>query len=68
MRTNEKQRVHNTLTVCNIMIANVATDIFGVSGSSIINSLIEGKELTNDDLSRWLRVSFAIKCRNLLKL
>lgn len=67
MRTSEKQRVHNTLTVCNIMIANVATDIFGVSGSSIINSLIEGKELTPDDLSKMVKGKLREKIPELIK-
>jgi transposase len=67
MRTSEKQRVYNTLTVCNIMIANVASDIFGVSGSSIINSLIEGKELTHDDLSSMVKGKFREKVPELVK-
>jgi len=52
MRTSEKQRVHNTLTVCNIMLSNVASDVFGVSGKAIISSLLAGEELDEDKLAK----------------
>jgi len=44
MRTSEKDRAHNILEVCNIKLASVATDIFGVSGMAMMNALIEKQE------------------------
>jgi len=44
MRTSEKDRAHNILEVCNIKLSCVATDIFGVSGMAIMESLIEKTE------------------------
>lgn len=44
MRTSEKDRAHNILESCNIKLASVATDIFGVSGMAMINALIENQE------------------------
>jgi transposase len=44
MRTSEKDRAHNVLEVCNIKLASVATDIFGVSGMAMMNALIEKQE------------------------
>lgn len=35
MRTAEKNRIQNSLIVCNIMISSVATDTFGKSGMAI---------------------------------
>jgi transposase len=48
MRSAEKNRVQNSLTVCNIMISSVATDTFGKSGIAIINALLSGEDLTED--------------------
>ena len=48
MRSAEKNRVQNSLTVCNIMISSVATDTFGMSGLAIINALLLGEEITED--------------------
>lgn len=50
-RSAEKSRIHNILTVCNIMLSSVATDIFGKSGMNIMNALLEFKDLDDDDVS-----------------
>lgn len=50
-RAAEKSRIHNILTVCNIMLSSVATDIFGKSGMNIINSLVLDEEMDKDTLS-----------------
>lgn len=50
MRSAEKNRVQNSLIVCNIMISSVATDTFGKSGMAIINALLADQELTEDIL------------------
>lgn len=39
----EKNRIQKVLEDANIKLSSVATDIFGVSGSDIINELIKGK-------------------------
>lgn len=44
MRTSEKDRAHNILEACNIKLSCVATDIFGVSGTLIMNALINQSE------------------------
>jgi len=50
MRSAEKNRVQNSLTVCNIMLSSVASDTFGKSGMAIINALLLEEELTEDVL------------------
>lgn len=50
MRSSEKNRVQNSLIVCNIMLSSVATDTFGKSGMAIINALLDDQELTEDML------------------
>lgn len=50
-RSAEKSRIHNILTVCNIMLSSVATDIFGKSGINIINALLQYQELDEETLS-----------------
>jgi len=47
MRTSEKDRAHNILEVCNIKLASVATDIFGVSGMAMMKALIGKTEDAN---------------------
>lgn len=41
-RTNIGNRIQKTLEDANIKIASVATDIFGVSGRSILSAIVEG--------------------------
>ena len=50
-RSAEKSRIHNILTVCNIMLSSVATDIFGKSGINILNALLHYQELDEEALS-----------------
>lgn len=50
MRSSEKNRVQNSLIVCNIMLSSVASDTFGKSGMAIINALLTKDELTEDML------------------
>ena len=50
-RSSEKSRIHNILTVCNLMLSSVATDIFGKSGRNIMQAMLESKPLDEDLLS-----------------
>ena len=43
-RSSECNRMHNVLEECNIKLSSVISDIQGVSGTKIINSLIDGEE------------------------
>lgn len=48
MRTAEKNRIQNSLIVCNIMISSVATDTFGKSGMAIMEALLNEQEITEE--------------------
>lgn len=50
-RSAEKSRIHNILTVCNIMLSSVATDIFGKSVRNILEALLRYQDLDEDALS-----------------
>ncbi|WP_242832527.1 IS110 family transposase [Desulfosporosinus orientis] len=50
-RSAEKSRIHNILTVCNLMLSSVTTDIFGKSGMNIMKALLQSQPLDEDLLS-----------------
>ena len=50
MRSSEKNRFQNSLTVSNIQIANVVTDVFGKTSQSILKLMLEKPNLTLDDI------------------
>ena len=66
MRSSEKNRVHNSLIVCNIMLSSVATDIFGLSGRSIINALLDDQDLDEYSLSKLVHGKLRNKIPDLL--
>ena len=43
-RTSVVNRIHKTLEGCNIKLATVASDIFGVSGRAMLKALSEGEQ------------------------
>lgn len=43
-RTSVVNRIHKTLEGCNIKLATVASDIFGVSGRVMLQALSEGEQ------------------------
>lgn len=65
-RTSEKSRIHNILTVCNIMLSSVATDIFGKSGMNIIHALFEGGEMDEETLSKMVYGKLKGKLQDLI--
>ena len=57
-RTSEKNRYQNALTVCNVALDSVVSDIFGKSAASVIDYLIEqsGNSINHEEIaSRLLR-------------
>ncbi|AUS97322.1 IS110 family transposase [Clostridium thermosuccinogenes] len=59
--SSEKNRVQNSLTVSNIMLANVVSDTFGKSASSIIKHMIENPDIIDFDYSSMLHKSLKKK-------
>jgi transposase len=54
MRSSEKNRLQNSLTVCNIMLSNVVSDTFGLSSRKIIEALLNGEDLSPDNLREFV--------------
>ena len=50
IRSGEKNRFQNSLTVSNIQIANVLTDTFGKTAQSILTSVLDNPNITLDDI------------------
>ena len=48
--STEKNRIHKILQDANIKITTDISDIFGDTGRKILEMIIEGKEITNEDL------------------
>ena len=51
MRTSEKNRFQNSLTVSNVQIASVFTDVFGKTSQSILKLMLDNPNLTLDDIT-----------------
>jgi transposase len=67
MRSAEKARIHNILTVCNIMLSSVATDIFGKSGMNIINALLDNTSFDDETVSSLVLGKLRSKVPDLVK-
>lgn len=51
MRTSEKNRFQNSLTVSNVQIASVVTDVFGKTSQSILKLMLDNPNLTLEDIT-----------------
>ena len=62
-RSSEKNRYQNALTVCDIALDSVVSDIFGKSSASIINYLLEesGTSVNHEEIVSKLLKSFKLK-------
>ena len=55
IRSGEKNRFQNSLTMSNIQIANVLTDTFGKTAQSILTSVLDNPNISLDDIKPLLR-------------
>ncbi|HVJ47934.1 IS110 family transposase [Desulfitobacterium sp.] len=53
--TQEKNRIHKVLQDANIKITTYISDIFGVSGRNIMESLIDGEVITTEKLTKMVK-------------
>lgn len=67
MRSSEKNRFQNSLTVSNIQIANVVTDVFGKTSQSILKLMLEKPNLTLDDINPLLDKHLKSSLEDILK-
>ena len=59
--TQEKNRIHKVLQDANIKITTYISDIFGVSGRNIMESLIDGEVITSEKLKQMVKGK--VKCK-----
>lgn len=67
IRTGEKNRFQNSLTVSNIQIASVVTDVFGKTAQSILKLTLENPNLTLEDITPLLRKNLKSSPEDILK-
>lgn len=61
IRSSEKNRIQNSLTVSNIMISSIISDSFGKSASAIIRYAMNNPNETNVDYTNFLHKSMLAK-------
>lgn len=54
-KTSEKNRFQNSLTVSNVQIASVVTDVFGKTSQDILKLMLNNPNLTLEDITPLLR-------------
>lgn len=67
IRSSEKNRFQNSLTVSNVQIANVVTDVFGKTSQSILKLMLSNPNLTLDDITPLLRKNLKSSPEEILK-
>ena len=67
VRSSEKNRFQNSLTVSNIQIANVVTDVFGKTSQSILKLMLTNPSLTLDDITPLLHKGLKSSPEDILK-
>jgi len=68
-RSSEKNRFQNALTVCNVALDSVVSDIFGKSATSVINYLIEQSDnsINHEEISSRLLRSLKKKSDSVIE-
>lgn len=67
VRSSEKNRFQNSLTMSNVQIANVVTDVFGKTSQSILKLMLTNPNLTLDDITPLLRKNLKSSPEDILK-
>lgn len=67
IRSGEKNRFQNSLTMSNVQIANVVTDVFGKTSQSILKLMLSKPNLTLDDITPLLRKNLKSSPEEILK-
>ena len=67
IRSGEKNRFQNSLTMSNVQIANVVTDVFGKTSQSILKLMLSNPSLTLDDITPLLRKNLKSSPEEILK-
>ena len=66
-RTGEKNRFQNSLTVSNVQISSVVSDVFGVTAQSILKLMLSNPNLTLEDITPLLKKNLKSSPEEILK-
>ena len=66
-KSSEKNRFQNSLTVSNVQISNVLTDVFGKTSQSILKLMLEKPVINLDDITPMLRKNLKSTPADILK-
>ena len=66
-RSSEKNRFQNSLTMSNVQIANVVSDVFGKTSQSILKLMLSNPKLTLEDITPLLRKNLKSSPEEILK-
>lgn len=67
IRTGEKNRFQNSLTVSNVQIASVVSDVFGKTSQSILKLMLDNPNLTLEDISPLISKKMKSDPKDILK-
>lgn len=67
IRSGEKNRFQNSLTVSNVQIASVVTDVFGKTSQSILKLMLQNNNLTLNDITPLLKKNLKSSPEDILK-
>lgn len=67
MRTGEKNRFQNSLTVSNIQLASVFSDVFGKTSQDILKVILKNPNATLDDIKPYFRKNIKSTPEDILK-
>lgn len=59
--TSEKNRIHKILQDANIKLSTYVSDVFGVSGRALLNSILNGEVLDQDEVRALVKTSLKKK-------
>jgi transposase len=64
---SEKNRIQKVLEVANVKIGNVLSDVFGVSGQEIVEALVSGREIGEQEIAGMAKTQLKTKIPQLIE-
>ena len=64
---SEKNRIQKVLEVANVKIGNVVSDVFGISGQEILESLLSDREMEVEEIAEMARARLRTKIPQLIE-
>lgn len=65
--TQEKNRIHKILQNANIKLTTFVSDVFGVSGRALLESIVNGEVLEAEDIQKMVKTQLKNKVPQLIE-